>query len=135
MLLKNKENGFTLIELMVVIIILAVVAAIALPNFLEQTRKARRSDAKQPLFDVAAQLEQYYQDNKGYSGYVISTTTASSPEGYYTISFFAGPTTTSYTIQAAPTGTQVKDTKCKTFRLDNLGQKTATGTLSDSDCW
>jgi type IV pilus assembly protein PilE len=129
----RKQSGMTLIELMAVVIILSIIAAIAVPNFIEQVRKARRSDAKQPLFDAAAKLEQYYQDNKGYSGFLLTSST--SPEGYYSISFFAGPTTTSYTLEASPLGDQVKDAKCDKFRLDNLGQKTATGTLSDTECW
>ena len=132
---KNSK-GFTLIELMVVVAILAIVAVIAVPSFLDQVRKARMSDAKQTLMDVAAKLEQYYQDNKGYPttadmtllGYTSNPFV--SPEKYYTISFVGSPTTTSYTIQAQPTefingekNDQYKERKCHTFVYNNLGEK------------
>jgi type IV pilus assembly protein PilE len=140
--MKSNNKGFTLIELMIVIAILGVIAAIALPSFLEQIRKARRSDAKQALFDVAAKLEQYYQDNKGYPtasnmallGYGGATFT--SLEEYYTISFKVDPTVTTYTIQAVPVvgKGQDEDAYCTSFTLTHLGEKTATGTLGDN-CW
>ena len=62
MLNNRRDKGFTLIELMIVVAVVAVIMVIAVPSFLDQVRKARRSDAKQPLMDVAAKLEQYYQD-------------------------------------------------------------------------
>ena len=147
MILK-RSRGFTLIELMIVIAILAIIAAIALPSFLGQIQKARRSDAKQALFNVAAKLEQYYQDNKGYPvagdmtdlGYSAATFT--SVEGYYTIGFnVASPSTaTTYLIEAIPTGSQTDDTDCYGFYLNHLGVKSnreADGTtvINNDRCW
>ena len=137
---SEKQLGFTLIELMVIVAIIAIIAVIAVPSFLDQVRKARRSDAKQSLMDVATRMEQYYQDNKGYPsggdmtdiGY--DTSPFESPEGYYDISFSAGPTALAYTAQAVPKGDQTKDKSCQTFRLDNLGQKTVTKGNA-KDCW
>lgn len=143
--MKSKFNhrGFTLIELMITIVILGVIVAIAYPSFIGQIEKARRSDAKQTLFDIAARLEQYYQDNKGYPaggdmtnlGYGAATFT--SPEGYYTIGFNGTPTATSYSIQAVPVvgKSQVNDTDCLTFRLNSLGIKSITGTSTVDRCW
>jgi type IV pilus assembly protein PilE len=143
----KRSKGFTLIELMIVIAILAIIAAIGLPSFLEQIKKARRSDAKQPLFDVAAKLEQFYQDNKGYPTAADMSVlypnevppigaTFPSPEGYYTIGFNGVPTATTYTIQAVPVAGkgQDEDAYCTSFTLTHLGKKTATGTLGDN-CW
>ena len=138
--MKNTR-GFTLIELMIVIVVLGIIAAIAYPSFIEQVKKARRSDAKQALLDVAAKLEVFYQDNKGYPttasmanlGYGAATFT--SPEGWYTVGFNGAPTVTAYSIQAAPVGAQVNDTDCATYRIDQFGQKTATGTLGNDRCW
>jgi len=124
-----------------------------LPSFLEQIKKARRSDAKQSLFNVVANMEQYYQDNKGYPstaagddmitlGYNADPYVSS--EGYYETSFVFS-TTTTFTIEAAPIGTQAIDaashadcsgTCCGTYRLDQLGAKTVTdATLTADQCW
>jgi len=139
--MKNSK-GFTLIELMIAVVVISIIAAIAYPSFMEQIKKARRSDAKQSLMAVAAKLEQFYQDNKGYPtvanmarlGY--GGTTFTSPEDYYTISFNGAPTSTSYSIQADPAATsQAADTGCAIFRLDHLGVKSVTGTLSAAKCW
>lgn len=145
-MISKSSKGFTLIELMIVVVILAVIAAIAMPSFLGQIRKARRSDAKQALFDVAAKLEQFYQDNKGYPtaanmdllGYDDGDTIPASfvsLEDYYTISFNGVPTATTYTIQAVPIAPQDLDTECATFGLNHLGTKTVTGTSSVDRCW
>ena len=151
MKLNYNNKGFTLIELMIVIAVLAIIATIALPSFLGQVQKARRSDAKQALFDAAAKLEQYYQDNKGYPTVAnmdllypdLDATTFTRPEGYYTSSFNGVPTATTYSIQAVPAGAQVAETGCGagdsccgTFQLNHLGEKTVTGaTLPADRCW
>ena len=99
------------------------------------------SDAKETLFNVAAQLEQYYQDNKGYpaggdmSDLGYGAATFVSLEEYYTIGFNGAPTTTTYSIQAVPRGDQVNDTACATFRLNHLEQKSVTGTSTAARCW
>ena len=151
MKLNHNNKGFTLIELMIVIAVLAIIATIALPSFLGQIQKARRADAKQALFDVAAKLEQYYQDNKGYPTVAnmdllypdVDATTFTSVEGHYTIGFNGVPTATTYSIQAVPAGAQVAETGCGagdsccgTFQLNHLGEKTVTGaTLPADRCW
>ena len=142
--MKSKNNkGFTLIELMIVVAVLAVIVAIAYPGFLGQIQKARRSDAKQALLDVAAKLEQYYQDNKGYptaanmSNLGYGGATFTSQEGYYTIGFNGVPTVTTFSIQAVPVAgtSQADDTDCATFRLDHLGVKSVTGSMTADRCW
>jgi type IV pilus assembly protein PilE len=147
--MNRNIRGFTLIELMIVIAVLGIIAAIAYPSFIGQIQKSRRADAKQSLLDVAAKLEVFYQDHKGYPtasnmallGYTGATFT--SPDKHYTIGFSAVPTATSYSIQAIPAGAQVAETGCGagdsccgTFQLNHLGEKTVTGaTLPADRCW
>jgi type IV pilus assembly protein PilE len=144
--MKSKNNkGFTLIELMIVVAVLAVIVAIAYPGFLGQIQKARRSDAKQALLDVAAKLEQFYQDNKGYPstsggdditvlGY--GSNPFRSIEDYYNVSFISS-STTAYTIQAVPVAgtSQADDADCASFRLNHLGVKSVTGSMTADRCW
>ena len=151
--MKRSTNGFTLIELMLVIAILGIIAAIALPSFLGQIQKARRSDAKQALFQVAAKLEQFYQDNKGYpDGTAVSDKNIAdlgysdpdsdgdfdSLEGYYAVSTTG--TAIRYRIQAIPISPQTDDTACYTFALNHLGKKTnwesdGTTEITNDRCW
>lgn len=142
------NQGFTLLELMIVVAIVAVLASIAYPAYRDYVMKSRRADAKVALTDAAARLEQYYADNKGYPtsndmallGYETPDKdgAAYSPDRYYKINFTAAPTTTSYTLQAVPQtqGGQNQD-KCKTFTLTNTGVKNVTGgaTLAADRCW
>ncbi|MFM7703946.1 MAG: type IV pilin protein, partial [Rubrivivax sp.] len=53
----------------------------------------------------------------------------------YNISFSAGPTQTTYTLQAVPTGAQAADTRCGTLTLTNLQVRGVSGTGSVADCW
>jgi type IV pilus assembly protein PilE len=65
--MKTKiENGFTLIELMIVLAIIAVLAAIAIPNYNDYVRRAQLVEAGNVLSDWRVKLEQFYQDNRAY---------------------------------------------------------------------
>jgi len=133
----QKAKGFTLIELMIVVVIIGIIAAFAYPAYQDSVRKSRRADAKTTLGDIASKMEQYYMDNKTYStggktltelGY--ATATISSYEGYYTISINS-ESATSYELLAVPTtkGNQNLDTKCPSMTLNNLRVK------SPNSCW
>lgn len=67
----RKEKGFTLIELMVVIVIIAILAAVALPNFMGATEKARESAVTSAVKTLQTSLELYAVDNNG--SYPITT--------------------------------------------------------------
>ena len=133
----RRQMGFTLIEVMIVVAIVAIIAAFAYPSYQDSVRKSRRADAKQALTDLAARMEQYYISNKSYTTTVanVGLSTATSPEGYYTLSVAAGPTTaiaTSYTLTAAATskGNQNADTACATMTLNSVGTRTPS-----TGCW
>ena len=63
-----KKNGFTLIELMIVVSIVGILAAIALPSYLEHVKAGHRSEAKANLTELAQFMERYYTENNKYSG-------------------------------------------------------------------
>jgi len=119
-----KNAGFTLIELMIVIVIVGVLASIALPSYQDSVRKARRSDAQAALLEYANYMERYYTENVTYTG---ASTTISSQ--YYTIAPDTSGAT--YTLQATPIGAQANDS-CGTLSLTNIGGKSATGS---GNCW
>ena len=142
---KNKLNsGYTLVELMIVVTIVAVLGAIAYPNYIEHVQKSKRADAKDTLLSMAARQERWFLQNQRYSGDIDSLGGNLSPEEYYTMSVATtdcdgGDGTACFTITATARDTQANDLDCARFTLDNYGRKAAfnSGGGADSDdlCW
>ena len=142
-ILKNMKShaGFTLIELMSVIVVIAILGTLALPGYRNSVLKAGRSEGKGALIDAMSRQEQFFLDNKTYTttigsgGLNISATTEG---GKYTLSVDAAttacPITTCYALTATPTGSQDDDTGCANLTLNSDGQKSASGT-NPTDCW
>lgn len=127
------RNGFTLIEVVVVVAIIGVLAMIAYPTYVDQVYKTRRSDAKVALLNVAQQFERCYTEASNYTaGVCPSGFPLNSNEGYYSITLAAGSLTgSSYTLVATAQGVQQGDAECAVFNLDHLGNKSAT----QGYCW
>ena len=132
-----RQRGFTLIELMVTVAIVAILAAIALPAYQEQMRKSRRADAKQALLAVAQNMEKYYTENARYTTTSGSTTcpgatviVTPSPEGYYAISA-ACSSDNAFALTATAQGAQAGDTHCATLTYTSTNIKGGT----NADCW
>ena len=125
----KKQQGFNLIELLIVIVIVSILAAIALPSYQESVRKSNRSDGQAHLFEAASRMERYFYKNNIYHtdltelGY-SATTAVASPEGHYNLSVLAAtascPIATCYKLQATALNNQVPDGD---ITLDSLGQK------------
>lgn len=131
-----RERGFTLIEVMIVLAIIAILAAVAFPSYQETMIKNRRADGKIALTEAAARLERFFTENNNY-GNTINNIGGSggkltSPEGYYSVSL-ANPcgNTSCFTLTAAPQGVQTKDTKCGNLTLTHTGVRGGSAT----DCW
>jgi type IV pilus assembly protein PilE len=131
----KKNTGFTLIELMIVILIISIIMAFAVPSYRDYVLKAKRSEAHTALLQIASLQERNYanlnkygsDDDLGLGTSHPAPTTANKLN--YTITMTGSDTT--YTIKAAAYGGQTKDTACVIFTLDHLGAKTpVTG-----DCW
>ena len=150
-LFQQKPGGFTLIEALIVVAIMAILAAIALPAYQSYVRRSRRTVAKTTLLDVARREEAYYSTNNaytalsslGYSGLVGSTIEApSTNQDYYNITItLPNPNSqvtganASFLVTATPQalGGQNLDT-CGTYTLTDLGIQGNTGN-TDTNCW
>lgn len=126
----DKQGGFTLIEVMMVVAILGILAAVAFSSYSDQVTKTRRTDGKIALSNDAQDLERCYTEFFAYNhGSCSLSFPHTSPEGFYTIS--ATRTATTYTLTATPIGAQ-SDDSCGALSLTHTGAKSASGT---GDCW
>ena len=139
--------GFTLVELIIVVVIVGILMAVALPGYQESMRKGRRVDAKAGLMDAANRQERYMLDRSRYATDMTQLGFAADPmiseEGHYAIDVQEPdppdpncPIATCYVLNAIPVanGAQVGDTRCASFSLSSGGARTATGTGS-TECW
>lgn len=121
-----RRNGFTLIELMIVVAIVAILAAIAFPSYQEHMKKAHRAAAQSFLMDVAQRQQQYLMDSRSYAADLATLTMTMPTEvsTYYTVTVAAqaGPPP-AFTVTATPRPGTVQASD-PTLTLDNLGTKT-----------
>ena len=150
----RPAGGFTLIELMVVVLIVTILTVIAVPSYLNQTLKSHRTEAKSILLDLASRQERYMATNGSYSaaatdmGYT-GTWPQNVGSNYYSVSMpngvtapAAGTATTAATpakfvFTATAIGNQTKDKQCATFSIDQTGTQTSTSSTGSTStgCW
>jgi type IV pilus assembly protein PilE len=142
--MNRNQSAFTLIELMIVVTIIGILAAIAYPSYQNFVKRSNRAGAKTALLEDAQFLERnfttsnrYDQDSAGNAVATASLPVQQTPrEGgtaKYTITVI--PTASTYTLRATPAGSMAGD-GCGNLTLDNTGQKGRSGSgISISDCW
>jgi len=141
----RSSLGFTLIELMVVVVIATILISIAVPSYMSQVRQSRRVEAKTAMLDLAGREERYLSTNPaaytnvpanlGYNAFGVPI-----GNGYYTLNVCSpaaspcngvnipnAPAAPSYTIVALPVAgqSQANDTQCQSFAVDSSGQQYA----------
>lgn len=144
--------GFTLIEMMIVVAIVAILAAIAMPSYWQYVAKTNRSAAEGCLSQYATYMERYYTTNLSYAQDTSATPVANSAIGspsplvldcaatsqtgnnyQYSASV---PTATTYTLTATPINAQLtRDKQCSTLTLNQIGTRTISGTGALAQCW
>lgn len=131
-----KHSGFTLIELMIVVAIIGILAAIAYPSYQNHVEKTRRSVAQADLMELAQWMERRYTASYDYRDVTdnpelpFDESPRDSNATFYNISFDGDVQRNSFTLQAEPTGPQASDS-CGTLTLDSTGATTADAT----GCW
>lgn len=141
------SRGFSLIELMIVVLIIGILASIAYPSYIKYVTKTHRVAAEACLSEYANYMERFYTTNLRYDADMntgaenklppLDCAAAQQTGSNYNYDLPASAlTTAAYVVQAAPLGAQEKrDKQCATLELDQTGKRSITGTGDVNKCW
>lgn len=128
-------RGFTLMEVMVVVVVIGILAAIAIPNYSEYVRRGHRSAAQAYIVDLASRQSQFYLDRRVFASTTtdlnLPAPTEIASRYDVAINVVAGPPA-AFTITASPTGTQTGD-RCGNLTVDQTGARGAAA--GAANCW
>ncbi len=135
----DGQRGFTLIELMIVLVISAILLSIAYPSYQNQMQKNRRADAHATLLEIAMREQRFRTDNDTFTadltqlGYAASP--ATSPGGFYqlTVTPGAGGIGNAFLITATPIAAQAGDSDCTSITLSSIGIQSSNAGVNE--CW
>lgn len=131
---RKRAQGFTLIEVMIVVAIVAILAAVAFPSYTEHVRRSKRSECAGVMTMAANMLERNYSRINTYANTpnLPATCPADSGDTTYNLAY-SNVTATTFTITATPAGGQASD-KCGNLTLTHTGAK-GSANLTVNECW
>lgn len=138
--MEHGQRGFTLVELMITVAIVAILAAVAYPSYRNQVVRATRTEAKVPLEQRALQLEKCFTRYMEYdNANCLAAQNAANgltSDGNYRLGI-ANLGDTTFTLTATPVGGQAQDVECAVFSIDQNGQRQVSGTArgNPASCW
>lgn len=130
----RTQRGFTLIELMIAVAILAIVMGIAIPSYTQYVIESGRADGKAELYRVAQQLERCYTRFSSYVDDDCSANDSNTSEKEKYIVTITERTATTFSLTATPQGGQANDSDCMALTLNHLGQR-GSATDNNDECW
>lgn len=134
--MRNRMRGITLVELMIVVVILGILAAVAYPNYRQYAAKAKRNEAKAALLQIATLQERFYLQNNTYTtdmtklGFA-ATANNLTDSGTYLVNVTAADANT-FSATAAYQKADDEAARCASFTIDGRGTK---GSAPYGDCW
>lgn len=137
----HPQRGVTLIELIIVVVIVGILAAVAVPSYRQYVIRSQRSDGTQALLALATAQEKFYLQCNTYAADIAAANDCAggelgfsdtSEKGWYDLSIEAA-SATDFRVRAEPVdgGPQAQDTACTWFEVNGRGVRTASGT----ECW
>ena len=130
--LKNLR-GFTLIEVMIVLVVIGVLTSVAWTAYERQSTKNRRVEGVRALMEASSLMEKCYVNNN--NTYAACALPATSERGHYSLSL-SDADADSYTLTATAQNAQAGDDECTTLVINHLGQRSHTGTAANARrCW
>jgi type IV pilus assembly protein PilE len=154
--MNRSQKGFTLIEVMIVAAVIAILAAVAYPSYIDQMRKSQRAEGKAALMRAAQLLERSFTQNGAYPSGAAALSTlyggasgvnvysgADSPltaaHGKFRIEYTptAGAAPVEYVLRATPQTAAINDSDCPTLGIDSRGRRLVSGVVppASSRCW